>query len=134
MKRALLLLATLPLAALAQAPDTVTACHGIEDPDDRLACYDAASGRPAPPAGSAAAPAEKSTRVHSRLDGPLREWKFGLRLTLQNGQVWKVVEDFSGYSTSTIEYPAVTIEKSFFGSYWMAVEGLERKIRVQRVK
>lgn len=133
---AVLLLALLPLAAAAEAPDAVQACHEIAQDRERLECYDAASGRPPPPEGTLPpAPVEdEATRIRSRLDGPLGEWKFGMHLTLQNGQVWKVVEDLPGYSTSRIEYPAVTIEKSFFGSWWMAVEGLGRKLKVQRVK
>jgi len=143
MKRCWLLFAWLPLAAAAQAPETPAPvaspnpCVAIEDATERLACYDAAAGR-APAEAGAAAPVEearpKDLRVHSRLDGPLREWRPGMRMTLQNGQVWKIAESTGGYSSSAIEYPAVTIEKSFFGSYWMAVEGLERKLKVQRVK
>jgi len=134
-------------AALAQ-------CAAITDAAARLACYDTLAGRPAdaapaplplqaappPPAANAdafgkpaPAPPEESLRLDARVVGSLKSWKRGTVIRLDNGQVWKSIGDESAYYPNVEDNAAVTITRSFIGTYWMEVRSIGRKIKVRRI-
>jgi hypothetical protein len=129
-------------AALAQ-------CAAITDAAARLACYDTLAGRPAdaapaplpsPPAATAdafgkpaPAPPEESLRLDARVVGSLKSWKRGTVIRLDNGQVWKSIGDESAYYPNVEDNAAVTITRSFIGTYWMEVRSIGRKIKVRRI-
>ena len=131
-----------PLAAPAQADfaKDIQRCREIGDNVQRLACYDALIQHrvePAPQAetfGKPKPPPKEVESLQSNLVGRFGSWEKGAMFKLQNGQVWKSVGDDSGYYPNVPENPAVTITKSFFGAYWMEIELIGRKIKVQRVK
>ncbi|HUR42160.1 MAG TPA: hypothetical protein VM240_13425 [Verrucomicrobiae bacterium] len=121
-------------------------CAAVDDPTARLACYDALAGRPAAPAAALPAPApspndfgkpvpraDEVASIESRIVGTLRQWQRGTRVKLDNGQVWKVTGDESGYYPSVPDNPEVVITKGFFGGYWLELKAVGRKIKVQRV-
>ncbi|ACV26364.1 hypothetical protein [Kangiella koreensis] len=64
--------------------------------------------------------------------GEFSEWKKGLKVQLDNGQVWEITDLRPGYYKIT--NPTVTIEKGFMGSYNMNVKGRNKTYRVIRVK
>jgi len=70
--------------------------------------------------------------IQSRIVGDFTGWDKGLRLTLENGQVWKVTSRKSGYKK--MKNPAVTISRGVLGSFDATVEGLNAKAKVRRVK
>jgi len=70
--------------------------------------------------------------VQSRLIGTFTEWKKGMKITLENGQVWKVTSNASGYRKMT--NPKVTISRGIFSSFNAKVEGLNAKVKVKRIK
>ena len=134
-------------------------CAAVGDPTARLACYDALAGRapapaapapaavPAPPAPATAAPPapvpadfgkpatgpKEAEAMTARVVGTLREWKRGTVIRLDNGQVWKVTGDETGYYPYVPENPEVTIKKGFFGGYYLQMEGVNSRIPVRRI-
>lgn len=125
-------------ASSAVAQDGLQQCRQIADGTQRLACYDALAivAEPAPEAifGKPPPPPKAPDNIDSRVVGSLRSWEKGTLFTLENQQVWKSVDDNSGYYPNAPDNPAVTIRKSWSGAYWMEVESLGRKIKVRRVK
>ncbi len=160
MLRALLLaIAALSAPLTAAADANLRSCAQLSDPHARLACYDAQL-RPTPPGDAAVAEhpatphnadvdaverfgAEKLPtapppqnaaleQIEARLVGRFQGWDKGTVFTLDNGQVWRSVDDRSVYYV--LDQPAVTIRRGLFGGYWLKVEGLGAQARVQRVK
>lgn len=64
--------------------------------------------------------------------GEFAEWEKGLKVQLDNGQVWEITDLRPGYYKVT--NPTVTIEKGFMGSYNMNVKGRNKSYRVIRVE
>lgn len=124
-------------ATAAGVEEDLGRCRDIADSAQRLDCYDALAHRSAQTApanfGKSQAAPEEPKSIQARLMGGFKEWKPGTQFELDNDQVWKAVED-SGYYPGIPDNPAVTIRKSFFGAYWMEVQGVGRKIKVRRVK
>lgn len=154
-RRALLLVPALVLAGAAvAAPDLredLARCAAIAADHARLACYDqlvpaqAQGSDAAPPAPQAqpagapefgasslpdapAEPASLQARVVGKVDG----WKNGTLFRLDNGQVWRCTDEEEGFDV--LARPAVTIERNLIGSYWMHLEHVTRRVRVQRVR
>jgi hypothetical protein len=146
------LIALVTTQALANQ-ETVEGCRQIRDAAARLACYDRIpvsgppSSRPAPlgpnsPSPSASPAAEQSrptaatvaaakpvaSAVPSDFDG----WRPNARITLDNGQVWQVV-DGSSYATRPGRRNA-TIREGLFGAYFLDIDGVAASPRVRRIK
>ena len=78
------------------------------------------------------AKAKEIKTIKSEMIGQFSAWKKGMKIYLQNGQVWKVTQKASGYKRIT--NPKITITSGFFGSYNATVEGLNSKAKVKRIK
>jgi hypothetical protein len=71
--------------------------------------------------------------VRTRIDGEFEGWSGkGTLFHLENGQVWKQI-DTSRYAHHA-DHPEVVIERGMFGSYQLSLVGLNRSVRVRRVK
>jgi len=70
--------------------------------------------------------------IQSRLIGKFTGWKKGMKIKLENGQVWKVTGRASGYKKMT--NPMVTISRGIFSSFNAKVEGLNAKVKVKRIR
>jgi len=144
------LLAGALLAGPAVAADdaALAQCAAVADAAARLACYDALVRRPASPQPAATptpppAPGdfglprhstpEERAGVTAHVVGPLREWAPGALIRLDNGQVWKVVGEDSGYYPNIPDNAEVAIKQSFFGGYWMEITAIGRKVKVKRI-
>ncbi len=76
--------------------------------------------------------ADELQSIQSRIVGDFSGWKKGMKITLENGQVWKVTSNASGYRKLT--NPKVTISRGVFNSFNAKVEGLNSKVKVKRIK
>jgi len=81
--------------------------------------------------GKSAAEMTSIDKIKSTINGDFNGWKKGSIITLANGQKWKVTSNSKGYTKMT--NPKVEIERGFWGSYNMKVEGLNSKAKVKRV-
>lgn len=75
---------------------------------------------------------EDRTTIVSRIDGEFSGWSGRTTFKLQNGQVWRQVDGKSFPHNST--NPEVRIEPKSFGTWKMYVEGLNRSVKVKRIK
>ncbi len=102
-----------------------------------------ASGRAAARADEPASPEDSFGRDNSMLDlggeemattavGDFDYWREGQRVELSNGQVWEITNETELYHPA--ENPQVTIEKGFFSSYYLRIDGLSKALRVRRVR
>ncbi|MEL6210134.1 MAG: hypothetical protein AAFR44_08120, partial [Pseudomonadota bacterium] len=73
-----------------------------------------------------------TTEVVAYYDGEFTGWSGGTLFKLDNGQVWK--QSQSGRVYFVKDRPKITIQRGAFGSYRLSVEGLNRTVRVKRVK
>lgn len=144
----LILLASSPAFA---NDDAVLTCRNLNDPAQRLACYDgivipaktAARGA-APAAASPAAiqAAEQSfgqrqpkvsvNAIESTIPGKFEGWEPNQQFTLANGQVWKIVDGSSAFFVGNDV--KVRIEKGAFTAHFMKIEGSTLYPSVRRVK
>ncbi|MBX6421791.1 MAG: hypothetical protein IRZ06_12415 [Nevskia sp.] len=86
-----------------------------------------AEALPPPPVDKAKDTLE--AHVLGRIEGLAK----GMDLVLDNGQVWRCVDD-QPYADYAAENPAVRIKRNFLGNYWMGFVGSGVHIRVRRVK
>lgn len=71
-----------------------------------------------------------AARLQGRFDGFAR----GREYTLDNGQVWRQIDDASLTSVQ-LDHPQVMIDKALFGSAWyLRVEGYNTRAKVERVR
>ena len=70
--------------------------------------------------------------IRSTIPGEFLGLRKDDEFTLANGQVWKVTGSNSLYHRST--NPEVVITKGVFGSFLMKVAGLNKTLRVKRIK
>lgn len=75
---------------------------------------------------------EGPDRIETRVLGTLNGWKQGQLFRLENGQVWRSIDDREYHHRA--EHPAVTIERNFLGNYFMRFEGTNAHTRVRRVE
>lgn len=68
----------------------------------------------------------------SRIVGSITQFENGTRFTLENGQVWQIVDDTRG--VYALENPPVRIERAFLGSFLMTIEGVNQRPRVRRIR
>lgn len=71
-------------------------------------------------------------QIKATLSGSYKLWKKGMSVKLNNGQVWEVISSRKLYHA--IDNPEVTIEKGAFGAFYMAIEGVNRRLKVKRLK
>jgi len=155
MMRTTLLAAALCASGSALAAETAPDCAALTDPGARLACYDEKHGKAAPAPGPAAAPtaaegaapaagadrfglrkpdpqdAVKSIKAH--IVGAVKSWDKGTQFKLDNGQVWKVVDDGARYYEGIPDNPEVTIERGVFSAFWMDIATVRVRVKVKRV-
>lgn len=139
----------------------VQRCRTIAEAAARLACYDAIAlpglgsragwGAPVGPAAAAnataravpASPADNfgleqrdsraaPERLESRIAGSIEGWEPNTRFTLENGQVWQVVDGSRAYY-GTISQPKVVVSRGLLGSFYLQIEGVNQLPRVRRV-
>jgi len=70
--------------------------------------------------------------IQSRIIGEFKGWEKGMKLKLENGQIWKVMSDKAGYKKMT--NPTIIITRGFFGSFNAKVENLNAGAKVKRIK
>lgn len=70
--------------------------------------------------------------VVSRVVGEFTGWVKGTRFTLENGQVWEVV-DVDRFSAKVPD-ATVRIRPGSFGSWFISVEGYNSQTRVKRIR
>ena len=162
MMRATLFATALCGCGAAFGADSAKNCAAIADPAARLACYDEQYGKAAPapaPAGAPAAapaatptapatpatapasdfgleqpkPVEVVNSISARLAGKITGWRKGTLFKLDNGQVWKCIDDDSRTYTGIPENAEVTISQSTFGAYWMDIVPVRARIKVKRI-
>jgi hypothetical protein len=64
--------------------------------------------------------------------GSFRYWREGQRIELENGQVWEITNDTNLFHRAT--NPRVTIEKGFFSSFYLHIDGVSKALRVRRIR
>ncbi len=77
--------------------------------------------------------ADKIKRVDSRLVGDFDGWREGLVFILENGQHWQVL-DRESYRTRSQSQPGVNLRRSMLGTWMFRINGLNRSVRVERIK
>jgi hypothetical protein len=138
-------------AAADESP--LTQCARVDDANARLACYDAVAGRspapagaggglPATPAAPAVAPAtppdaefgmrKVDGAMTAHIAGKFTEWRRGTLIKLDNGQVWRVLDDRSAVYPNAPDNAEVEITRGMFG-YTMEIKTIGRRISVRRV-
>jgi len=70
--------------------------------------------------------------VQSRYVGEFTGWDGATTFPLENGQVWQQIE--SGRMSWKATNPMITIKRGFMGSYKLSVEGVNKSVRVKRIK
>lgn len=138
-------------------------CRGIADVPARVKCYDAiplgaSAAAPAPAtaatAAVAAAPtheqreqafglatmpapkaveAEKTNAISTTIAGKFDGWSGNELVRLSNGQVWRII-DGSSATLSPMTNPKVTIERNFFGTYFLKIDGTNNSPKVRRIQ
>lgn len=135
-------------------------CRGIADVPARVKCYDAiplgAGATAAAPAAAAvaaaptpqqreqafglasmpapkAAEAEKSNSISSTIAGKFDGWSGNELVKLSNGQVWRII-DGSSATLSPMTNPKVTVERNFFGTYFLKIDGTNNSPKVRRIQ
>ena len=75
---------------------------------------------------------ERLDSISARIDGEFSGWDGSTYFPLDNGQTWKQVG--SGRAVFSASSPKVTIRRAAHGTYRLSVEGLNRTVRVKRIK
>jgi hypothetical protein len=136
------------LIALLMASGTVMAaddapffrCRDISDDSKRLACYDAVQ-RPTPAQikqvqeksfGLAARQDARLDAIESHIPGSFDGWEADQKITLANGQVWKVVDDSSGVVMGN--NLKAKIARGAMGAMYLEIDGSRKAPKVKRVK
>lgn len=68
--------------------------------------------------------------VESRIEGNFTGWEGRAVLKLENGQRWQITNG-GLYSTPPIANPKVKIVPASLGGFWMTIEGVASRVRVQ---
>ncbi len=79
-------------------------------------------------------PAQESHEtIASRIEGAFNGWSGKTVFKLQNGQVWKQMENDT-FATPELQSPEVTIAPGMLGGWTLKVSGYNRGLRVQRIR
>ena len=143
MKNALTLLLLVSTTALADDA-TVLQCRSLADAASRLACYDAMPVGQARPAVAAAGadfgreavkPKQEAQpkAIESTIVGQFSGWRPNTRITLANGQVWRIVDD-SASDLPPTRNQKVRIERNLFGTFFLKIDGSNDSAKVRRVE
>lgn len=81
---------------------------------------------------SSSTSASKIKFIRSRIVGEFIGWSGSSEFVLENGQVWRQADSTKAVYRAVS--PEVTITRHLFGSYRLAVQGLNQTVRVKRVK
>jgi len=157
MKKACMLLLLASSAALADDA-AVLKCRDLSDAASRLACYDAMplagaaaatpaaapAGVPVAAAATASSPLQDFGRrppapkkealpasIRSTVVGTISGWSPGSRITLANGQVWRVVDGDA--VLPVMDNPQAEVSRGLLGAYFLQVGGHTSTARVTRV-
>lgn len=76
---------------------------------------------------------DKIKRVDSRLVGDFNGWREGHVFVLENGQHWQVL-DREPYRTRSQSNPGVNLRRSMLGTWMFRIDGLNKSVRVERIK
>lgn len=72
--------------------------------------------------------------ISGRMQGEFRGFRRGREYTLENGQVWRQVDD-AELGGVRVQAPEVTLKPAMIGNVWyMGVKGYNTKAKVERVK
>lgn len=127
-------------AAPAIAQDSLESCRKIDDKTARFDCYERIPVAPAQAAPVAAAtnradwqgPSRGDVLTESSVAASFAGWVPNERITLENGQVWQVV-DGSSYATTASRRRAA-VKRGAFGADFLDIDGIARAPRVRRIK
>lgn len=76
----------------------------------------------------------KSEPIVARMQGEFKGFRKGREYTLDNGQVWRQIDDAS-LAGVRVDGPAVRINPSIMGNAWyLAIEGYNTRAKVERIK
>ena len=78
-------------------------------------------------------PAAELQSIKARIVGKVTYWERGTEFRLDNGQVWKAIDQDSGHYTSIPENPEVRISRGMFGAFWMEIVAVNARVKVKRV-
>ena len=145
MKNALILLLFASSAALADDA-AVLKCRALSDAASRLSSYDAMPVARAPAPAPAVASeqnfglkpavqpkaASQPDVVRSTVVGEIGGWSPGTRITLANGQVWRVVDGDA--VLPMMRNPQAEVARGMMGAYFLQVAGHTSAARVARVQ
>lgn len=143
MKNALTLLLLVSTSALADDA-SVLQCRSLADAASRLACYDAMPvGQARPTLAAPGADFGRETvkpkqeaqpaAIESTIVGQFSGWGPNTRLTLANGQVWRIV-DGSASDLPPSRNQKVRIERNLFGTLFLKIDGSNESAKVRRVE
>jgi hypothetical protein len=111
-------------------------CGTLDDPSERLACYDALAGRAATADFGKEAPqvAENPDEtLNAHIAGSLKSLTRNSIVKLDNGQSWKLIGDDNAYFPNLPDNAEVVITRGFLGAYWMQIPAINRRFKVRRV-
>lgn len=69
--------------------------------------------------------------IEARFVGTFEGWRPGMRIELDNGQVWRVVGQDSFQPDRRLENPKVTLREASMDAYMFSVEGYNASVRVR---
>jgi hypothetical protein len=81
---------------------------------------------------SRTAKAERADSIRSRIPGEFLGWEGNTIFELENGQVWRQTD--STRVGLRLTNPEVEISRGILGGFFLSVEGLNRRVRVERVE
>lgn len=76
---------------------------------------------------------DEAEEVKDRLKGSLVTFNGRRSFTLENGQVWQMIETGS-YAGPELEAPVVTVRPSMGGAFWLKIQAAPLRVKVKPVK
>jgi len=71
--------------------------------------------------------------IRSRIVGPFSGWSGDTEFVLENGMVWRQIQS-GRFAMRETEGAEVTISPGVLGSWYLSVDGYNRRVRVERVR
>ncbi len=72
--------------------------------------------------------------IDSRVPGAFTGWQLGTTFTLENGQVWRVIQADSPLEGIRLTNPEIHITPGLFDSWNLRVAGYNKAAKVERIK